>query len=230
MKIFRELYFRGEAAQLERFVDDIAQYANLEWRYGRENKPSSSWVYFDYLGRDVEPARVCIPASKHALLRKELKVTNIVPLHKDQLSVDEYNEVLEKFYNDIIVAYLESGCEIEISEPSADLFDPKTVITDIALTKLEAFCNLANKSTGASHPNDQERWFDFICQTVDDEKIFDAGTFADFLQDESYWGKKEDGFIGVMGSFAWDADHAYQLATEYENACMLLQYYKRTRG
>ena len=59
--------------------------------------------------------------------------------------------------------------------------------------------------------------------------MFDYSTLAEFLQDEDYWGTKDSDFLGAMGHFAWDEDHAYQLASEYENACMLLQYYKRTR-
>ena len=90
--------------------------------------------------------------------------------------------------------------------------------------------NNANKSTGSSHPFDQERWFDFICQTVDDDRIFDYTTLANFLQDETYWGKKSEEFIGVIGEFSWDEEHAYELASEYERACEILQYYKKTRG
>ena len=229
MKTYRELYFKGDPSQLEGFTNDITKYIPNNWEYGREDKHTSAWIYFDYLGTEVDNARVCIATGEY-IARGEIKVTNIVPLEKDQLSIDEYNAVLQKFYEDIIVPYKVSNTQIIITEPSEDEFDPKTVISGEALAKLEAFCNGANKSTGSSHPCDQERWFDFICQTVDDDRMFDYSTLADFLQDESYWGKKEPGFLGVMGSFAWDEDHAYQLAAEYESACLLLQYYKKTRG
>lgn len=137
--------------------------------------------------------------------------------------------VLQKFYEDIIIPYTASNYEITISAPSSDEFDPTTVITSTALTKLTAFCNGTNKSTGSSQPCDQERWFEFICQTVDDGMMFDCSTLAAFLQDESYWGKKDPEMIGVMGSFAWDEEHACQLASEYEKACAILQFYKETR-
>ena len=44
--------------------------------------------------------------------------------------------------------------------------------------------------------------------------------------DEEYWGKKEPGFLGAMGRFAWDEEHAGELATEYDNYVRLLRYYK----
>lgn len=229
MKIFRELYFRGDSAQLQNFTSDIRKYVTSEWKYGYKDDHIFSWIYFDYLGDEVDHARICISTGDD-ILKGELKVTNIVPLEKDQLSVEEYNAVLQKFYEDLIIPYAASNHEIYITEPSSDEFDPRIVISSTALAKLEAFCNGANKSTGSSHPCDQERWFDFICQTVDDGMMFDYSTLVNFLQDESYWGKKEPGFMGAMGLFAWDEDHAIQLASEYEHACTLLKYYKEKRG
>lgn len=87
----------------------------------------------------------------------------------------------------------------------------------------------ANKSTGSSHPCDEERWFDFICQTVDDEKIFDYDILFGFLTDEEYWGKKDPDFLGAIGQFAWDEEKGAELASEYENYVRILQYYKKTR-
>lgn len=225
MKVFRELYFRGSPQQLKQFLCDIKNYTTCEWSFSKVEKPSSSWIYFDYLGTSVDNARVCIPCGEY-VTEGQLKITNIVPLKKNQLNIDEYNSVLIKFYQDVIMPYKKNNFEIEIHQPSDDIFDPKTVITDDALRKLEAFCYGANKSTGSTHPNDQERWFDFICQTVNDDRVFDSSTLAKFLQDETYWGKKDP----EMGLYAWDEEHAYQLADEYENACMLLKYYIRTRS
>ncbi len=66
------------------------------------------------------------------------------------------------------------------------MFDPLDYISKEALIKLEQFCFLANKSTGSLHFCDEERWFDFICQTVDDNQILDYDTLYRFLTDEDY--------------------------------------------
>lgn len=229
MKTFCELYFKGTQLSLKKFSDEIQLYATGEWTSGIKNYGGVKWIYFDYSGVEVDKASVCINLT-FSDPTDELFVSNIVPLEKSKLSVDEYNAVLRKFYADIVVPYKETHHDVEISKITDDIFDPTTVITKNALEKLKAFCNCANKSTGSSHPDDQKRWFDFICQTVDDNKMFDYMTLCDFLQDESYWGKKEDDFLGAMGQFAWDGTHAEQLASEYELACEILQYYKNTRG
>ena len=229
MKTYRELYFRGSREQLKKFIDEMKKCVAVNWRMEIQSERWKDYLFFDYMGENVEKARVSIFIGD-GIEKGELSVGNIVPIEKSELSIDEYNAVLLQFYNDIIKPYKESGTDLDISEPSDDVFDPTSIITKEALAKLKSFCNLANKSTGSSHPSDQERWFDFICQTVDDDKMFDYSTLADFLQDESYWGKKPEDFLGVMGNYAWDEEHANELASEYESACEILCYYKKMRG
>ena len=137
--------------------------------------------------------------------------------------------ILDLFYNDIAKGYGQTHDDIKVVGPSSGRFNPLDYISESALNKLTLFCNAANKSTGSSHPCDEERWFDFICQTVDDGRVFDYDTLSKFLQDEEYWGKKEKGFLGVIGQFAWSDENAQELASEYDNYVRILQYYKKTR-
>lgn len=226
MKIYRELYFKGTPEQLSNFVNQIGEYAVGDWNLVETSSNREEYLCFDYMGEEVDKSRVFIYIGD-ILTDEEIRVVNIVPLEKSRLTVEEYNAILLKFYDNIIEPYKEDGTDLEISELSDDNFDPRTVITDIALEKLELFCSLANKSTGSSHPCDKERWFDFICQTVDDGKIFDYGTLAEFLQDEDYWG---DNSNRVIDDCAWSEEQAYKLADEYESACDILEYYKQSRG
>lgn len=229
MKTYCELYIKAPSERLKQFINEIQDYATGDWCAKIKNDYTMQWIEFDYSGNRADPAAVFINTGKY-LSTGQLRVNNIVPLEKNQLSIDEYNFILRLFNNDVIEPYKKNHSDINISQPTSDIFDPKTVISELALDKLRSFCYLANKSTGSSHPDDQERWFDFICQTVDDDRIFDAETLAKFLQDELYWGKKKDDFHGAIGDFAWDEEHAWQLASEYESACELLKYYKRKRG
>lgn len=229
MKIYRELYFKGAPKQLSKFAKEIEKYALGDWSFKKEKGHLKDYLFFDYEGEIVDKSRVCIHLGDD-IEKGEIKVVNIVPTSKDELTVDEYNSVLLQFYNDVIEPYKEQNTEINISQPSDDLFNPTSVISEEALEKLELFCNAANKSTGSSNPYDKERWFDFICQTVDDGKIFDYSTLSDFLSDESYWGKKPDDFIGGMGRYAWDEEKALELASEYESLCEIVEYYKNKKG
>lgn len=229
MKTYRELYFKGTPTQLCNFIEDIKKFAVGNWRVEKQTSRWKDYLFIDYIGEEVDKARVSIYIA-NIEKDNEIKVGNIIPLEKNQLNVEEYNSVLIKFYSDVIKPYKENGTEIEILKPSNDEFEPLTVISEEALRKLKAFCGSANKSTGSSHPCDKERWYEFICQTVEDRRIFDATTLANFLQDENYWNKKSKDNIGAIGDFAWSEEKAYELALEYESLCGILEYYKNERG
>lgn len=229
MKTYRELYFRGMPEQLSKFIVEIGEYATGNWSLRERSGRWKEYLFFDYDGDEVDKACVSIYVGDE-ISKDELHVGNIIPKVKSELSIDEYNAILLKFYDNVIKPYKESNIKLDISQPTDDVFNPTSIISEVALKKLKTFCNCANKSTGSSHPCDKERWFDFVCQTVDDGKVFDASTLAEFLQDENYWGKKPDSFIGNMGSYAWDEKQSYELASDYENLCEVLKYYKRERG
>lgn len=94
------------------------------------------YLLFNYIENEVDKAQVSIFFGNRNDVTK-LKVTNIVPTIK---------------------------AELKISELTSYEFNPLTFISSNALAKLKTFNLNANKSTGASHPCDKERWFEFICQ------------------------------------------------------------------
>lgn len=225
MHIYKELSFVGDKPALDDFKNNAPSFVSGDWKYSTSDR-MKDYIAFDYLGNRVDKAEVSIYYGHNSWREGYIKVVNIVPLEKNHLSIEEYNAVLDLFYAEIIKPNEAKLQGIKIVGPESDVFDPLQYITQDALAKLERFCNGANKTTGSSHPSDEERWFDFICQTVDDDQTFDYDTIYRFLMDEDYWGKREPGFIGVMGRFAWDEEHAGELAAEYDNYVRLLNYYK----
>ena len=101
MKTYRELYFRGTEEQLKKFVKYFKEYSEGDWSVERQTERWKDYLFIDYIGDEVEKARVSIFTGDR-LESGELKVGNIVPLEKSQLTIDEYNSVLMKFYNDVI--------------------------------------------------------------------------------------------------------------------------------
>lgn len=229
MHVYKELSFVGNKPELDKLSEEIYNVFPTDWIKPKSNQMLKDYILADYIGTKAPHAEVSIYYGKDTWREGYIKVCNIVPLQKSQLTIDEYNQLLELFYNDIAKVYSETHEEIKVVGPSSGQFDPLDYISEKALKKLTLFCDAANKSTGSSHPSDEERWFDFICQTVDDRRTFDYDTLFKFLQDEEYWGKKESGFLGVIGCFAWSEENAEELASEYDNYVRILQYYKKTR-
>lgn len=229
MHVYKELSFIGDKPALDKLYSEIYNVFPSDWIKPQNNDFLRNYILADYIGNSAPHAEVSIYYGKESWREGYIKVGNIVPLEKNELSIDEYNNILDIFYSEIVESYCKLHKDIKVVGPTSEQFDPLNYITEEALNKLTLFCNAANKSTGSSHPCDEERWFDFICQTVDDEKVFDCDTLFKFLMDEDYWGKKEKGFFGVMGHFAWDEQNAEELASEYESYVQILQYYKKTR-
>lgn len=231
MRVYKELSFLGNKPALDTMYSEIYKYFPADWvkPENRFRYMHKSYIFADYIGNSAPHAEVAIYYGEDTWRKGYVQVGNIVPLEKDQLSIEEYNSILDMFYTDIAVPYCEDHEDIKIDGPTSDIFDPLDYITNESLDKLTCFCDLANKSTGSTHPSDEKRWFEFICQTVDDDRVFDFDTLYKFLMDEDYWGKKEPGFLGVMGHFAWSEDKAVELAAEYENYVRIIQYYKESR-
>jgi hypothetical protein len=135
-------------------------------------------------------------------------VPNIVPLEMGSLTFSQYNAVLADFIARIAAPVTaQFGFTISTTEPRQTLDD--WLSPDAAL-KLKRFSGAANKSTGASHPSDQRRWFDFLVAVHRGGDKAGADRLARWLHE-------------VDG---WDEDSAHGLAGDFETAIALLAYYE----
>lgn len=134
-------------------------------------------------------------------------VPNIVPLTTGSLTYSEYNAVLADFIARVVepVARL-FGFAITTTEPKQVLDD--WLSPDVAM-KLRRFSGAANKSTGASHPMDERRWFDFLVAVHRSGDKLGADRLARWLHEAE----------------GWDEESAHRLAGSFENALALLAHY-----
>ena len=105
------------------------------------------YILADYVGDQAPHAEVSIYYGKDTWRDGYVKVCNIVPLQKNQLTIEEYNQLLDLFYNDIAKVYGQTHDDIKVVGPSSGRFNPLDYISESALNKLTLFCNAANKST-----------------------------------------------------------------------------------
>lgn len=84
----------------------------------------------------------------------------IVPTEFGELGITQYNAILADFIERIVRPVASRfDYQIDATEAHQNLEDWTSAD---AARKLRVFSTAANKSTGASHPMDQRRWFDFI--------------------------------------------------------------------
>lgn len=85
----------------------------------------------------------------------------------------------------------------------------KDHISSTSIKLLNDFSKMANKSNAALHPLDEERFFDFIINVVENGENLPLDIFLE-------WSKKE----------GWSEDIAYELYNNFEFGESLLKRYK----
>ena len=143
---------------------------------------------FKYIGVDFTTSLLWIGKKE-----EQLYVTNIVPDEVGQLSIDEYNDLLNSWKNDYLDDF--TG-KLNMTKDEVSLID---FVDESIVKKLEIFSHAANKSTGHSHPSDEKRWFDFICTCVIHKSKI-----------------KEDLLMSELKSLGWDETSAYKLTIDFE--------------
>lgn len=211
IQVFRDMNIRGPVEKRADLRMGLIEAAAKPWRVDLE--------------KSAEVARNAVTSEDVILFRTEAGdtypaagltlwetddgyyVSNIVPLEFGNLTYAQYNAILDDFIERIAnPVATQIGFEISATQAEQTLDD---WISEDAALKLRRFSGAANKSTGASHPSDERRWFDFIVA------VHHSGDrlYADQL---ARWLCEADG---------WSVDTAHRLAGDYEGSLALLKYY-----
>lgn len=136
-----------------------------------------------------------------------VKIINIVPDRKSNivtLGIDQYNQVLDFFKEDIFVRIQEEYGN-EINETTANYS-----IEEIIPKSSECLKSWLNAHPLSGHPYDQERWFKFLISLVENDESLSLDDFAKYLKEYKNWNDEDI--------------EKFELKLEEELA--LLEYYK----
>ena len=203
---------RGPAEKRVNLREALIEAATKPWSVDLES--SAEVVCNAVTSEDVvlfrTEASKAYPAAGLTLWEKDdgYYVPNIVPLKPGELTYAQYNAVLEDFIKCIARPTAEKlGFEITATKAEQTLDD---WISKDEAQKLRRFSHAANKSTGANHPSDERRWFDFIVA------VHRSGDRL-YAEQLARWLCEADG---------WSEDTAHKLAGDYEKSLALLKYYE----
>jgi hypothetical protein len=150
---------------------------------------------FELKSTKAGAARLWANGGKHGVT-----VANIVPLDKNQLTPDEYNEILRLFVHDGV----DGQFRYDLTKAEITLDD---VLGEDSATRFKKFSGAANKSTGHSHPLDDQRWLEFIYSTVRNGEKLDFKDLVFFLIDDG-----------------WDQESANELAGDFSYGSRAMKY------
>ncbi len=207
--VFQDLRITS-AGPVPKIRDSLLKCVSAPWYHDPEGEQRAG----PYLGDDRWPlaiARAPVHDIPEVLLflwqsESDFHISNIVPRQNGELGIAKYNRILQDFVRDVATpAAKESELFLEVTKELEGIDDWTTADAAAALRK---FSGLANKSTGASHPLDQRRWFDFILISHRGGKPMDSGLLGRWL----------------IESEGWFEDIARELANDYDTAVQLLKY------
>ncbi|WP_407579566.1 hypothetical protein [Citrobacter koseri] len=207
MQTFKDVFIKLGDKSIIDFISNVTDNVTAYWSRAYENEENSKYLgeiafSFKRSGDSI------LPDAGLSIFQKENNIwyiPNVVPLEKGQLNYDEYNKIITDFYNSCLKPVaLELKIDVEITSDSITTED---IVGVEAGNLLKQFSSLANKSTGSSHPNDQERWFAFIVETCKKDKYVNASDL-----------------VRVLCEQGWSEDSAHKLAIEYEFARDLIAY------
>jgi len=140
----------------------------------------------------------------------KLRVSNIVSRKVSYLGKDLYNTIITDFFNDFVNKYIPDNLQVSLTSSDISIEEIANHETADKLKKWESLCN---HSTGNTHPNDRERWFDFIKTAVDTDSELTVGDLEQWLTEERKWIIDEDDSL------------AERIVIDFEYGVDLLRYY-----
>jgi hypothetical protein len=139
-----------------------------------------------------------------------LYVSNILAERYSSLTYDQYNAILEDFFQSGAAAAAHAaGAHVELQTQEIYL---EELLSPEAAQALRQFSQVANRTM--LHPLDRQRWNQFLSFAYRDKATLNSSLLKRWLMEEERW--SEDG--------------ATQLAIEYENAKDLLAVYESQRA
>lgn len=115
-----------------------------------------------------------------------IKVINIVPFNKStfRIEVDQYNIIVDAFYEKIVRPVIGERFEVNVTSGTY-------ILQEIIPNSYDALVKWT-KSPGAphapfSHQFDLERWFEFLCQLINNGETLTSGQLEQWLIEELKW-------------------------------------------
>ena len=212
---FQELKIKGRKGDLERFFKDLtSDLGSKGWKRNmdEEEKYNKSPSFdFDHIVISPPPQgdlRVKIMLFSPSEKLDEYEITNIIPLNRPSLDYDEYNMILNEFYNLFIKdKYGKYNLDVDLSDPRISLDE---YLSNDSIKLLKDFSRLANKQTGSAYPSDRERWNKFVLNVFKEGEELPPDILERWLIEVGGWGKYS----------------TRELVNEFEYGMNLLKQYK----
>ena len=188
MNVYRELTLTGGPEDLQRFFAEVKASAD-GWERDREQETNLGMEYVAFRKPETPHSPAAVLYLYGEPRAGDYHVANVLPRDKTELSLQEYNQIVQSFYQSCVQPF-EAAYRLKITLTSADA-DFAGTLGPRTFEMLKRFSSLANKSTGASHPLDRQRWLEFIAASIKNHDDIDTELLFQWLVEEEQWAPQE---------------------------------------
>lgn len=146
-----------------------------------------------------------------SIKNNKLEVRNVTSSLENRLSISDYNRVIAAFKKDVVDSCKSDDATIVVTNEDVCLMD---LISSDCAKALEKWAGSCNKSMPLSHPSDEDLWFEFLYETMKEEKRLSLDDLKKWLEEDEQWPL----------SFNEQID---EVLISYEYSLSLLDYYLR---
>ncbi len=200
MQIYSDMVFSGVPQAIQRFLEQLDGLAKIGvWT--RDTKAEEAIrsllpegeIVRSYCNKSLDE----LPQANLWLkiTADEWSVTNIVPVGSEPLTPSDYARLLSDF-RDGILPYA-NAYDVSISQPKSEV-GPEHFLSERSARMLKQFSLLANKTTGASHPRDLQRWNKFVISVHQDRCGIGAGELQQLLIENEHWPEEKAAKLSLL--------------------------------
>lgn len=183
MKKYVELTITGSDEAMVAFVERLKQYTSDAFKFAevREENVLRDGYYVEFKAKRPLDFR-----SRVILIwdGEVMRSCNIIPKTLSFLEVEQYNSVLRHFFEDVINHTQNDSLHVELTKEENSMQD---LISAPAFRALALWEELCNKNSPTTHPNDRERWMDFICELYINGDHLALSDFRNWLIEDKGW-------------------------------------------
>ncbi|WP_439395187.1 hypothetical protein ACRQ5Q_39450 [Bradyrhizobium sp. PMVTL-01] len=210
LEVFRNFEITGDQAKFTNFLSQLSKSLPSGWKRNanREKeirhasaKDARTFVFSIAPQGERPAANLFLMRSAHSV-----RITNVVPVEYGKLSKSQYNSFIDEFSR--AAAPIAESMGLDATVTSGQL-DVRTLLGDSTFRALKAFSQMANRTTGATHPLDRGRWLDFlILQHIEGARL-DGDILTRWFIEEERWPDSEAYDLGSQFEFARELLRAY---------------------
>ena len=186
IEVFQDLTLTSRDGQRSALRDALHRSAAPPWRHAEERErelPDTAREFLTFQrasGDDLAASGLTLRGRPDGF-----EVMNIVPLEDGELGVSGYNDVLNDFMERVVgPASRELIFDVSVTPRKQSITD---WTSDEVASALHTFSVCANKSTGAGHPTDRKRWFEFLFASHAANTRLDTELLGRWLVEAEEW-------------------------------------------